>query len=170
MIASTCVELLVGEALSYLTQRAPRLEEDVVVKRLESLGYGVGVRLSEKVAQSRPLTAEPLEIVKFVCKDVWTECFGKQVDKLQTDHRGTFVLKDSAFPWLARLGVHASERDCDQARRMLCFVCGLLRGVLTNLGRQAVVRAEYNDEKTGAILLPAVTFTIKINQAQSAAG
>ena len=29
--------------------------------------------------------------------------FGKQVDKLQTNHRGVFVLKDFQFRWLSRV-------------------------------------------------------------------
>lgn len=30
------------------------------------------------------------------------QLFKKQVDKLQTDHQGTFVLKDSNFRWTSR--------------------------------------------------------------------
>ena len=44
-----------------------------------------------------------LEAVKFLCKEIWTEVFRKQIDKLQTNHRGVFVLKDNELLWLKRL-------------------------------------------------------------------
>lgn len=30
---------------------------------------------------------EPLDVIKFVCKDFWILIFKKQIDKLQTNHR-----------------------------------------------------------------------------------
>ena len=44
-----------------------------------------------------------LELVKFLCKDFWSEIFNKQIDKLQTNHRGVFVLKDYNFGWLTKV-------------------------------------------------------------------
>lgn len=37
------------------------------------------------------------------------QVFKKQVDKLQTDHQGTFVLKDNDFRWTSRYA--EGERD-----------------------------------------------------------
>lgn len=37
------------------------------------------IRYVEKLAQNRPLMSEPLEIVKFVCKDFWDDVFKKKV-------------------------------------------------------------------------------------------
>ncbi len=31
--------------------------------------------------------SEPLDVIKFVCKDFWILIFKKQIDKLQTNHR-----------------------------------------------------------------------------------
>ena len=36
-------------------------------------------RYIEKIAQHRPLVSDPLEVVKFVCKDFWEEVFKKKV-------------------------------------------------------------------------------------------
>lgn len=30
---------------------------------------------------------EPLDVIKFICKDFWIAIFKKQIDKLQTNHR-----------------------------------------------------------------------------------
>jgi trafficking protein particle complex subunit 6 len=39
-------------------------------------------RYVEKLAQNRPLMSDPLEIVKFVCKDFWDDVFKKKVSSV----------------------------------------------------------------------------------------
>jgi len=43
--------------------------------------------LSNTVDRPRFVETEPLEIVKFICKELWTDLFAKQVDKLQTNFK-----------------------------------------------------------------------------------
>lgn len=50
----------------------------------------------------------------------------------------------------------------DLVTRLLQLPCGLVRGALANLGLVAVVRAAFLDERGGASILPAVSFTIKV--------
>mmetsp|Transcript_12908 Transcript_12908/g.30511 ORF Transcript_12908/g.30511 Transcript_12908/m.30511 type:complete len:252 (-) Transcript_12908:63-818(-) len=168
--------------------------------RIERMGYDVGYRLCERLAQHRPLMGpgspspeggtasadasgnsnidvnapiimgggghntvmDPktqLEAVKFLCKEFWTEVFRKQIDKLQTNHRGVFVLKDQELKWLRRL-----PPDEESARvgaiRILAFPCGLIRGALANLGLSgAVVSCDFlADGKTMA----SCSFNIKV--------
>lgn len=40
-----------------------------------------------RLAFSKPRFTDSLDIVKFVCKDVWTAAFNKQIDNLRTNHR-----------------------------------------------------------------------------------
>lgn len=137
------------------------------------------IRYVEKLAQSRPLMSDPLDVVKFVCKDFWDDVFMKkvrvfvspcllhligtclvpwiyfcQIDKLQTNHRGVFVLSDFKFKWLEK---YASDDAVSKetAARMLHFPCGILRGALANMGLASIVVAEFTT-------LPACTFNIKI--------
>jgi hypothetical protein len=170
--------------------------------RIERMGYDVGYRLCERLAQHRPLLGpgspspetgavdvppsiaasattavggpivmgggghhtvmDPktqLEAVKFLCKEFWTEVFRKQIDKLQTNHRGVFVLKDQELKWLRRL-----PPDEESARvgaiRILAFPCGLIRGALACLGLSgAVVSCDFlADGKTMA----SCSFNIKV--------
>lgn len=44
-----------------------------------------------------PQQLDILELVKFICKDVWISLFDKQVDNLRTNHRGVYVVSDNAF-------------------------------------------------------------------------
>ena len=170
--------------------------------RIERMGYDVGYRLCERLAQHRPLLGpgspspetgfvdvppsiaatsgtnvggpivmgggghhtvmDPktqLEAVKFLCKEFWMEVFRKQIDKLQTNHRGVFVLKDQELKWLRRL-----PPDEESARvgaiRILAFPCGLIRGALACLGLSgAVVSCDFlADGKTMA----SCSFNIKV--------
>lgn len=41
----------------------------------------------------RPRLGDTLEVVKFLCKDLWQAVFRKQVDNLKTNHRGVYVLQ-----------------------------------------------------------------------------
>ena len=66
---------------------------------VDAIGYRVGQRLAERYARDRPPMVEPLDVMKFVCKELWSEAFHKAVDNLRTNHRGTFVLRDTQFRW-----------------------------------------------------------------------
>jgi len=129
------------------------LAAEMAAAKLERMGYSVGFRLCERLVQHKPLStahqsqqesssAPQLEAVKFLCKEFWTEVFRKQIDKLQTNHRGVFVLKDMELRWLKRL-----PPDVEQARvaaiQLLAFPCGLIRGALANLGILAVVSCDF---------------------------
>lgn len=44
------------------------------------------------------------------------QLFKKQVDKLQTDHQGTFVLKDTNFRWTLRYAQGQPETSSEENR------------------------------------------------------
>ncbi|CAM9470044.1 unnamed protein product [Chrysoparadoxa australica] len=184
-ISSSCLDFLITEVLRYTAEAVAyggrrgeeeegaeepqpyagglTLEQEMQLDtRIEALGYEVGYRLTERTAQNRVLTGEPLDAVKFICKDLWIEAFRKQVDKLQTDHRGTFVLKDSSFRWTTRYTGDSSNATKELIGRLLQFPRGLLKGSLANLGHTVVIRADYIDDKTDELTLPEVTFNIKM--------
>lgn len=58
-----------------------------------------------RFSASSPRPSQPLDMIKFICKDLWTLVFRKQIDNLKTNHRGTFVLTDARFQALARMSV-----------------------------------------------------------------
>lgn len=86
--------------------------------------------------------AQQLEAVKFLCKEVWMEIFRKQIDKLQTNHRGVFVLKDLELKWLIRYPI-GTEVARINAIRLLAFPCGIIRGALYNIGIPSVVSCDF---------------------------
>lgn len=61
--------------------------DGAVATRLEAIGHHVGANLADRLARDKPRIAEPLEVLKFVCKDVWMGVYDKQIDNLRTNHR-----------------------------------------------------------------------------------
>lgn len=116
---------------------------------------------SRRFAADQPRPTTHLEMIKFVCKDLWTRVFRKQIDNLKTNHRGTFVLTDARFQPLSRmsadrrLGPKGVEQAVAKAQAFLWFPCGVIRGALQGLGMNVTVNAESTD-------LPIATFQIRL--------
>ncbi|KAI4636697.1 hypothetical protein J4E93_011042 [Alternaria ventricosa] len=139
---------------------------EAVFHRLENLGF----------SRDAPRPTTPLDCIKFLCKDLWTLLFRKQIDNLKTNHRGIYVLTDNTFKPLGRMsfdtkkydaamqaalvaqtGDVALGRDANSQARVqpfLYFPAGLIRGCLASLGIQATVTAE-------SAALPGATFQIR---------
>jgi len=139
--------------------------------KMERMGYSVGFRLSERLSQYRTFNPPPagkdvtqamaaaqLEAVKFLCKEIWMEVFQKQIDKLQTNHRGVFVLKDLELRWLTRIPSQ-SELSRVTAIQLMAFPCGIIRGVLSNLGIATLVTCDFMADGQN---MAACSFNIKI--------
>ncbi|KAF6843299.1 transporter particle component [Colletotrichum musicola] len=129
-------------------------ERDAVFYRLETLGYRVGQGLVERFSRDRPRFNDTLDVIKFVCKDLWSLVFRKQVDNLKTNHRGVYVLTDNSFKPFSRMSTEAGGQAVVRAQPFLWFPCGIVRGALAALGINATVQAETNE-------LPAAIFQIK---------
>ena len=60
-------------------------------------GFRVGRQLAERYTANRPRMAEPLEVIKFICKEFWAEVFRKQV-LMPCCIRALLWLHDSSSP------------------------------------------------------------------------
>ncbi|GJN68240.1 trafficking protein particle complex subunit 33 [Purpureocillium lilacinum] len=129
-------------------------ELDAVHFRLESLGYRVGQGLVERFSRDRPRFNDTLDVIKFLCKDLWSLVFGKNIDNLKTNHRGVYVLTDNVFRPFSRMSTEAGGQAVVRAQPFLWFPCGIVRGALAALGITATVQAEINE-------LPGAVFQIK---------
>ncbi|OAL51280.1 transport protein particle component [Pyrenochaeta sp. DS3sAY3a] len=149
---------------------------EAVFHRLEGLGYRVGLGVVERFSRDSARPTTPLDAIKFLCKDLWTLLFKKQIDNLKTNHRGIYVLTDNTFKPLTRMsfdtkkydaamqaalvaqtGDPALGRDANSQTRVqpfLYFPAGVIRGCLESLGIKATVTAE-------CAALPAATFQIR---------
>ncbi|KAK4639697.1 hypothetical protein QC762_710615 [Podospora pseudocomata] len=136
-------------------------EREAAFYRLEGIGYRVGQGLVERFAKDRGKFGDALDVIKFVCKDLWGLVFRKQVDNLKTNHRGVYVLTDNNFRPLSRMSVETGGRSGGaqqaavvRAQPFLWVPCGIVRGALAAMGIQATVQAETTE-------LPGAVFQIK---------
>ncbi|KAK7258768.1 hypothetical protein RIF29_24353 [Crotalaria pallida] len=160
-VSESCVDSLLTEMVACYCNRFYANKPDLAARRIEAIGFQVGHQLSERYTMERPRFSDHLEAIKFICKDFWSELFKKQIDNLKTNHRGTFVLQDNKFRWLARMSFDSSadngnsvqdnssptaENLAAQAMSMhLYFPCGIIRGALSNLGITCAVSADISN-------------------------
>ncbi|TXT12861.1 hypothetical protein VHUM_01262 [Vanrija humicola] len=139
-----------GKGKSVAADTVPGIVEEAVATRMERIGFMVG----GFVAENAPI-ASHLDIIKFICKDLFLHVYGKQIDNLRTNHRGVFVLQSHAFPPLAGLSSYrGAAADLEAARVHLVFPQALIQGALARLGMVATVTAE-------SAQLPQCTFQIR---------
>jgi trafficking protein particle complex subunit 6 len=77
---------------------------------------------------------------------------------IMKNHRGVFVLKDLELKWLTRYPPN-TEHSRVTAIRLLAFPCGIIRGVLSNLGIPAVVSCDFLADGSN---MAACSFNIKV--------
>ena len=61
--------------------------DDDVYFRVEQYGYRLGRGLAEVFTRERGRFANQLDVMKFICKELWPLVFKKQIDNLKTNHR-----------------------------------------------------------------------------------
>ncbi|KEZ44865.1 hypothetical protein SAPIO_CDS2995 [Scedosporium apiospermum] len=128
-------------------------KREAAAYRLDMLGYRVGQGIVERFARDRPRFNDTLDVIKFICKDLWSLVFRKQIDNLKTNHSGVFVLTDNSFRPLSRMSTEAGGQAVVRAAPFLLIHCGIIRGALAAMGINARVHTE-------DIELPAAIFRI----------
>ncbi|KAF5340853.1 hypothetical protein D9758_016603 [Tetrapyrgos nigripes] len=98
-------------------------EEEATRTRLEAIGLHVGMNFAERLCRDRSLFTETLDVIKFVCKDLWTACWDRQVDNLRTNHRGIYVLQDNAFKTITRLSSSEGQADATCKAKLSTSQC-----------------------------------------------
>lgn len=129
------------------------------------------INVMGRFSRDRPRLNDTLDVIKFLCKDLWSLVFGKNIDNLKTNHRvrasgaicviepannykGVYVLTDNVFRPFSRMSTVAGGQAVVRAQPFLWFPCGIVRGALAALGINASVQAEINE-------LPGAVFQIK---------
>ncbi|KAF6135865.1 hypothetical protein GIB67_022481 [Kingdonia uniflora] len=160
-VSESCVDSMIIEMVSAYSNRFYANKAELAARRIEAIGYQVGLQLSERYTMERPRFSDHLEAIKFICKDFWSELFKKQIDNLKTNHKGTFVLQDKRFRWLTRMSIEPTPANADlsqdpsvsavenkatqSASMHLYFPCGIIRGALSNLGIPCAVSADISE-------------------------
>ncbi|OBA24076.1 transport protein particle component [Metschnikowia bicuspidata var. bicuspidata NRRL YB-4993] len=134
------------------------LDSEDVVLRVEKYGFDLGLRLTEVLmykAETKQKIVDILEVMKFICRDAWRTLYGKQMDNLRTNHRGTFVLIDNQYKVTAGFSSEKGKSDAvAKARAYTYLPCGIIRGILLSFGVDAYVSADIAQ-------FPSVAFNIQ---------
>ncbi|EPQ31542.1 uncharacterized protein PFL1_00875 [Pseudozyma flocculosa PF-1] len=134
----------------------------MVSARLEAIGFHVGSNLAEHLSRERARFSETLDVLKFICKELWTTIWGKQVDNLRTNHRGVYVLQDNAFkPLCAMSTSRGAQETAREVKLFLSYPVGIVRGALAQLDVPSAVVAETSQA-------PQCTFHVKTQRAAAA--
>ena len=137
--------------------------------KIERMGRSVGESICEKHLFSTFAT-KPFEkvdeVVVWLCKVFWTKTFGKRIDSLKTNNRGTFVLLDNNFA-LTRLFPDSSSDDRNKSSGStsfdtkhedlaLYFASQVVLGALQRLNVLPTIKGDFVRKHSHK----AVTFTI----------
>ena len=128
---------------------------------LEKFGENLGRNINERVSvdllekfirDKEKQDIRNLEYIKFICKEFWIYVFGKAIDRLQTNHKGTFFLTDSNFKFLSRI-----KDKKDEAKAYLLFslkfIKSLVRGALSAFSLDADVNMETTNDVEYAFVI-----------------
>ena len=135
---------------------SPLIASDDVTVRVELLGVDVGLRLTEiLMLRTNSKIVDILDIMKFVCRDVWKVLYGKQMDNLRTNHRGTFVLIDNKHRLIDNMMSDGGITDTvSKGKHYVWFSCGIIRGILMSFAVFAQVTSEISQ-------FPSVSFNVQ---------
>ncbi|EAU93354.1 trafficking protein particle complex subunit 6B [Coprinopsis cinerea okayama7 len=113
---------------------------DPLRHRLLAIGSHTGANLSERLCLHRPPFTDTLDVIKFICKDLWNALFNKQIDNLRTNHRGVYVLQDNSFKPIQRVslpsgpGTGGKAEAVRRAKVYTLMFAGVVQGALERLG------------------------------------
>lgn len=137
------------------------LISDDTAYRMKQYGSHLGLRLVATLMYSQTNDVKMLlvlDVMKFLCKELWKALYGKQIDSLRTNHRGTYVLIDNNSRSIANLSsANSTSEMISTAKAYLELPCGIIRGAINSLGIEAHVSAEIK-------LFPAVEFSIQTTE------
>lgn len=150
-ICDSIFHLLTLESINYILNK--KIENKQKIQEIEGLGAHLGERISNHLLNSNYNTTsstkmEVNEIMKFLGRDVWIFLFGKQISKLQTNSKGTYLIDCDEIRFHHLL---INEKlGCEEVLEfILQFVSGVIKGVISAFNLEGNVNANF---KPGPII------------------
>lgn len=66
-----------------------------IITNIKAIGSSTGEKLSMDFNSNSSMTQ--LQVMKYICKDIYHDIIGRQMDALKTNHQGIFYLLDKQF-------------------------------------------------------------------------
>ena len=163
-------------------------DDDAAVEDdLERVGARVGHGLAHLACARADPTHDDQGAMTLLCKEFWQATHAKRADALRTNNRGTFVVHDDAFAPMRCVTARESSTGADareigrDARALLAFHAGHVRGAAAALGARVAARGEFRDATAvgvdrrrprralGRLDAPAVAFVVDAGGVEAAA-
>ncbi|WBW74057.1 TRAPPI,II,III complex subunit Trs33 [Schizosaccharomyces osmophilus] len=109
---------------------------------LENIGFQVGRKLAERLLLTRNRIVESIDVMRFLCRELWPIVFRKQLDNLKTNRKGTFVITDNYFFWFSKMTAATGTEMKEYTTPYLYFPSGFIRGVMHTFGYPVQVIAQ----------------------------
>lgn len=152
-VESSGLYFMLHEYFTYIYESPKEL--NIKQEELKSVARLLARNIMERISEDQlGRLKDKVEVIKFLCKDFWTYLFGKIVDKLQTDSKGTYRIIENEFKFLKRL---PSSTDKAKEYISLCgkFFSELLKGALLTFSIESEVSLD-------TVNYQEYSFTVKI--------
>eukprot|EP01130_Rhizamoeba_saxonica_P000916 TRINITY_DN107_c0_g1_i1.p1 TRINITY_DN107_c0_g1~~TRINITY_DN107_c0_g1_i1.p1 ORF type:complete len:183 (-),score=7.64 TRINITY_DN107_c0_g1_i1:56-562(-) len=153
-VKSSCMDYILIEMVSLVTDTSAN--DEVAFHKLEQIGFRVGQKLCERYTSETPRFQKELDVVRYLCKDIWNLLFNRRINHLRSiKKKGVYVLQDNEFEWLRHVSSDSTENTRILAEKYLYFPCGIIKGIMDGLNFKCYVSAEI-------LTPPTCTFTLKL--------
>lgn len=144
-ITNTAFILLSLETVKYITSKNTSDLEKIT--QIEETGSHIGERIANCLMDRNKTKSrmEIDEIMKFLAGEVWKEIFGRQVTRLQTNWKGTYLFDVDEINLhmpLINSKMPSLEEKCT-SDFLLTLVCGIIKGVLGVFNVSCLVNASF---------------------------
>jgi len=154
-IYDTIFHLMVLETMNYILKKE-NLEINLKISQIDEIGSHLGERITNHLLNKNNLSTstkmEVDEIMKFLGRDVWLFLFSKQITKLQTNRKGTFLIDCDELKFHHCL-ISEKNNLNENIEIILSFICGIIKGVLGTFNHECNVTATFKIQPIINLLL-----------------
>jgi hypothetical protein len=144
-INDSIFHFLLLEAVNYILKK-----EGIEIKQklveIDELGSHFGERVANHLLNNNSVSTstkmEVDEIMKFLGRDVWLFLFGRQIVKLQTNRKGTFLIDCDELKFHHVL-ISDKNSQSETLENVLAFVSGIIKGILGTFNFECNVNASF---------------------------
>lgn len=96
------------------------------------------------------LIVSDVDKMRFLCKDIWQSLFSRNIDTLQTNHKGTYILHDRVFQWFMNVNAVDKEKEKKLKEVGFTFIENMISGALKRLEMDCTVTSEVKTRRRGS--------------------
>jgi hypothetical protein len=154
-IHDSMLHFLILESVSYILKK--NIENKQKISEIDELGSHLGERIANHLLNNNVSTSNKMEvddIMKFLGRDVWLFVFGRQISKLQTNRKGTFLIDCDDIKFHHCLIMEKNKID-ETLENILSLICGIIKGALGAFNLECSVFAGFKAQPILSTILAA---------------